>query len=99
MRNQLGEDRAIIPRPSLFSMASRSKRSNGATEHVAGNPHSIALVSRGSYGVSEHPGTTSGRVRQGGWEGTLARSDPARSPAVRDAPPDQSEERRFEHSS
>ena len=58
-----------------FSMASRSKRPNGAAEHVASNAHPIALAGRGSCGVSEHPGTTSGRVRQDAWEGTLAFSN------------------------
>ena len=42
---------------------------------VARNSHSLALASRASHGVSEHPGTTSGRVRHGSWEGTLAFSN------------------------
>ena len=56
-------------------MASRSKRPNGAAEHVAINAHPKAFASRVSYGVSEHQGTTTGRIRQGAWEGTLAFSN------------------------
>ena len=45
-------------------MASHS----GAAEHAA-------FGGRGSCGMSEHPGTSSGRIRQDAWEGCLAFSN------------------------
>ena len=49
-------------------MASRS----GATEHAGGRG---VNASRVAYGMSKHPGTSSGRIRQNAWEGTLAFSN------------------------
>ena len=64
IRNRLGEECTVVPRPFLLEMASRS----GAAEHAA-------FGGRGSCGVSDHTGTLSGRIRQDAWEGTLAFSN------------------------
>ena len=71
MRYQLGQDCSVVTRPFSLEMASHS----GAAEHTARGTQSVAFGGRGSYGMSDHPGTSSGSLRRGAWEGTLAFSN------------------------